>query len=105
MQEKGTSAGEKDIYLEESNFNKLIENMNESAAYMTIPKEAFDNFKAANGTDSIKKMNSKWKKIRKMTNRYKEFLSIDVSLAYAESIKRINETAQASGDGINSKKH
>ncbi len=108
MQVEGTRVGEKgtsstnNIYLDQDGFDTLVENMNASAANMTIPDEAFDNYKAAKGTDSIKKMNSKWKKIQKMTNRYKEFLSLDVSIAYAEATKRIIEANQESGDAINS---
>ena len=96
-----TSESTQNIYLDEEAFNSMLDAMNYSADNLTIPDEAFDNAFAANGTSTIGSLTAEWRKLQEMSNRYKKFMSVDVSGSFLQSIDRINEAVEESKNALN----
>ena len=79
----------------------MLNQMNCSADDLQLTDDIYINSEAAKGTDTLVKIEGVWKETQEMTNRYKSFMSVDVTGLLIESINNIKSAAQTSGDAIN----
>lgn len=84
---------------DETEYNNVVNSINQSAELLGIPDATFDNAERTNGLDTMDYMNNLWYQVQEMTNRYKIFMNVDViSLltAATENIKAADEMAAES---------
>ncbi len=94
---------EENVYLDSEKMDILLEAMGYSAEALQIPDDAFTNEESAEGTNTIESINKIWKSVQKMSNRYKSYMSVDVSGLFVESTNNIVAESQAAGDAMKAK--
>ena len=97
--EHNISSGDLEHY-DKQRFNALMTAFNDSANKLAISKTIFDNEKKAEGTELIFELTSELRKMRKMTNNYKTFMTKDISGLITQCLENINSAENISGDSV-----
>ena len=97
---KDSSQGE---YYNPDEFSKKIDDLKETASVMLIDDGVFSNQAGAEGTTAMEHLNKELLMVQSMTNRYKTFMSVDVSGLIEDCTSNIQEADSIAGDGINAK--
>ena len=87
-------------YYNPEEFNLLLDDLNETASIMKIEDAVFTNKAAAEGTNAMELLNQKLDQVQQMTNRYKTFMTVDVSGLITDCTTNIQTADSISGDAI-----
>ena len=87
-------------YYDKEIFDALMATFYDTADKLVIHKTIFEKGPSAEGTELMVELSAELRKMRKMTNRYRTFMTVEINGLIKDCLENINSAENISGDSV-----